>query len=255
MLSTTTARAWLDRWDRQQEYHIADRDERAEVIADVVAQVTGRPDPAIVDLGCGPGSLATRLLDRLPGASVVGVDADPLLLGLARAAHGDRDGLRFVEADLRAPGWVEALDLHAPVDAVVSTTALHWLTRPELDAVYREVAALIGPGGVFVDGDHQDVGDPRWAAVERAVREGRAARVHAATGVTPSEDWAAWWEAVGADPDLAGLVGARGARPIDHHVDDLPTLADHVASLRAAGFTAAGTVWQHGDDRVLVALR
>lgn len=255
MPTTTTARAWLDRWDRQQEYYIADRDERFDVIADVVAHVTGRPDPLVVDLGCGPGSLAVRLLDRLPGATVVGVDADPLLLGLAHAAYGDHARLRFVDADLRQTGWVDALDLPGPVDAVVSTTALHWLTRPELDAVYRATAAIVRPGGVFVDGDHQHVGDTRVAAVEQAVAVGRAARVHAAAGEAPTEDWEQWWQAVGVDPDLATLVGERGARPIDHTVPDVPTLADHETALRTAGFMSTGTVWQHGDDRVLVALR
>ena len=147
------------------------------------------------------------------------------------------------------------LALPGPVDAVVSTTALHWLTRPELAAVYRDVGALLRPGGVLVDGDHQDVGDARLTAVERAVAHGRAARVHAAAGRTPDEDWGQWWQAVGADPDLADLVGERGARPIDHRVDDLPTLADHEGALRAAGFGSTGTVWQHGDDRVLVGLR
>ena len=255
MPTTTTARTWLDRWDRQQELYIADRAERFDVIADVVAHVTARPDPVVLDLGCGPGSLAVRLLDRLPGATVVGVDADPLLLGLARAASGDRAGLRFVAADLRTPGWVDALGLPGPVDAAVSTTALHWLTRPEIDAVYGAVGTLVRPGGVFVDGDHQDAGDARLTAVERAVAAGRAARVPAAAGTTPTEDWGQWWTAVGADPDLADLVDERGARPIDHHVPDLPTLADHEAALRAAGFATTGTVWQHGDDRVLVALR
>jgi hypothetical protein len=41
-----------------------------------------------------------RLLDRFPGASVVAVDFDPVLLALGRAADGDRAGLRFVDADL-----------------------------------------------------------------------------------------------------------------------------------------------------------
>ena len=58
-----------------------------------------------VDLGSGPGSLAVRLLDRIPGATVVAVDADPLLLALGRAAYGDRTGLRFADRDLRTPGW------------------------------------------------------------------------------------------------------------------------------------------------------
>ena len=68
-----------------------------------------RPDPLVVDLGAGPGSLSVRILDRLPGATVVAVDADPLLLGLAPRRTAHRSGLRIVDRDLRRPGWEAAL--------------------------------------------------------------------------------------------------------------------------------------------------
>jgi hypothetical protein len=32
-------------------------------------------------------------------------------------------------------------------------------------------------------------------------------------------------------------------------------LAGHVDALRAAGFTEIGTVWQHGENRILCAVR
>lgn len=253
MPTTTQARNWMDRWDRQQEFYIADREERFAVIADVVAAVAGRPDPLILDLGAGPGSLSVRLLDRLPTASVVAVDADPLLLGLAGAAYGDRAGLRIASHDLRTTGWAAALALPRPADAVVSTTALHWLTRPQLAAVYRDCAALLRAGGALVNGDHlaEAAGRPRLTQLTRQIAEARAARV----GVNPSEDWESWWQAVGSAPELAELVSERGARPIEHSVPNVPTLDDHILLLQQAGFAEVGPVWQHGDDRVLVALR
>ena len=63
------------------------------------------PDPLILDLGSGPGSLAVRLLERMPSATVVALDADPLLLALGASAWRDLPGLRFVSADLRMPTW------------------------------------------------------------------------------------------------------------------------------------------------------
>jgi SAM-dependent methyltransferase len=236
-----------------QEAYMADREERFTVIADVLATTLGRPDPLVVDLGAGPGSLSVRLLDRFPDATVVAVDADPTLLGLGRAAYGDRLGLRLVEADLRVDGWVTRLGLDRAPDAIVSTTALHWLTRPELAALYARCGALLVPGGVLVDGDHLFDGPslPGLEAVNRAVRQARADRV----GLGEREDWAAWWEAVGRAEELAGMVGDRSARPIDHSVADVPALHDHVEFLTSAGFVEVGVAWQHGDDRVLVALR
>lgn len=252
MPTTVEARQWLDRWDRQQERSVADREERFSVIADVVAAATGTDDPTIVDLGAGPGSLSARLLARFPAAEVIAVDADPLLLGLARAAYGDVAGLRILERDLRAADWVDSLGA-ADVDAVVSTTALHWLTNAELGAVYRACAEVLRPGGVFVDGDNFDegAGRDRLNALAERVTRARAERV----GVSDREDWASWWDAVAAAPELADLAAIRGPRPIDHTVADEPTIDDHAALLRAAGFAEVGTVWQHGTDRVLVAIR
>jgi trans-aconitate methyltransferase len=34
----------------------------------------------VLDLGCGPGSLAGRLAARLPTAEIIGLDQDPVLL-------------------------------------------------------------------------------------------------------------------------------------------------------------------------------
>jgi len=246
------ARHWLDRWDRQQEYYMADREERFAVIADVVEAVCG-PEPLIVDLGVGPGSLAVRLLDRMPGARVVGVDADPVLLGLARTAYGDRAELRLVDHDLRLPGWLDALNLDRAPDAFVSTTALHWLSRAELAGVYATCGSTVRPGGVLVNGDHLHEGPdrPGLDRLSRTVRERRSVRV----GTAGDEDWEAWWDAVRAAPELADLTAMRGPQGVEHRVDELATLDEHVSALRAGGFREVGPVWQHGDDQVLVAIR
>ena len=252
MPTVQQARHWLDRWDRQQEFYLADREERFAVIADVVEAVCGA-EPLVVDLGVGPGSLAIRLLDRLSGARVVGIDADPLLLGLARSAHRNRHGLRLVDHDLRMPGWLDALRLDRAPDAFVSTTALHWLTSAELAELYTACARALRPGGVLVNGDHLHDGPARPVldSVTRVVRERRSARV----GTPRDEDWQAWWDAARQAPELADLTAMRGQHGVEHEVDVAATFDDHVAALRRAGFAEAGTVWQHGDDRVLVAVR
>ena len=260
MPTGAAARSWLERWDRQQEASVADREERFAVIGDVLALAVGRPDPLLVDLGCGPGSLSVRLLDRFPAASVVAVDADPVLLGLGRAAYGDHPGLRFVEHDLRRPGWIGALGLlPRPPDAVVSTTALHWLTRDELEGVYADCGRLLGPTGVVVNGDHfADSPDtPRLAALGEPLAGARLARGARSDRADRRdlEDWERWWAAVGAAPELADLTAGRDVRPVPHAFAEPPSIADHADLLRAAGFAEVGTVWQCGDDRVLVALR
>ncbi|HEX3779946.1 MAG TPA: methyltransferase domain-containing protein [Pseudonocardiaceae bacterium] len=250
-LDTQFARSWISRWDAQQERYIADREDRFAVIGDVVGKALHREAPTagatVLDLGCGPGSLAARLADRMPGLRLIGIDSDPLLLALGRARYGYR--VEFVDADLTAPELpVEVPDV---VDAVVSTTALHWLDPQPLAELYRKLARRIRPGGVFVDGDHMPPGDPVVAELAGTVREGRVARV----GVGNNEDWAQWWAAAQSEPELAEVLGERSARAIQHHGSNSLSPAQHTELLLAAGFSSVGTVWQYGDDTVLVAVR
>ena len=248
------AAACVDRWEAQQQGFLPDREERFTALIDAVADGAGRPDPLVLDLGCGPGSLAVRLLDRIPGATVIGVDADPLLLALARAAWADRPGLRFAGLDLRVAGWAAALRLDRPADAAVSTTALHWLSPAALAAMYAELATVLRPGGLMLDGDHlaeDETAAPTLARLGRALTEREERRYPAG-----ADTWAGWWEAVKADPALVGLAERRERLGLDaeHHSSPSGRLSVHVDALRRAGFAEIGTLWQRGDNRLLCAV-
>ncbi len=256
-ISREAAAAWIDRWDDQQQAYMPDREERFTALIDAVDEGVGRPDPMVLDLGCGPGSLAVRLLDRIPGATVIGVDADPVLLALARAAWAGRAGLRFADLDLRVARWTEALRLERPADAAVSTTALHWLTPEALAAMYAEVAAVLRPGGLMLDGDHlaeDEATSPTLVRLGRVLVEREERRHQPAAG---AETWAGWWEAARADPALAGLAARRERLGLDseHHGSPSGLLPVHVDALRKAGFAEVGTLWQHGNNRLLCAVR
>ena len=259
-LDRDTARDWIERWDRQQEESLPDREDRFTALIDAVEAGTERPDPLVLDIGCGPGSLAVRLLARLPQATVIGIDADPVSLTLGRAAYSGVPGLRFADLDLRVPGWSGQLGLNpggrAP-DVAVSTTALHWLPEPDLRALYAELASVLRPGGLLLDGDHFTLDakeSPTLARLDLALRQREDQRRF------PSghpESWHAWWEAAAADPALAGHVAQRSHRRVDagHHGGTQSTqLATHLEALKAAGFAEVGTLWQRGDNRLLCAV-
>jgi hypothetical protein len=70
------------------------------------------------------------------------VDIDPVMLAIGRGAIGTVDGrLRWIQADLASPDWLEELG-ETQVDAVLSTTALRWLPPQSLAHLYRDALAL-----------------------------------------------------------------------------------------------------------------
>ncbi len=252
-LDRDTARGWIERWDRQQEESLPDREDRFTALIDAVEEGTGRPDPLVLDIGCGPGSIGVRLLGRLPRATVIGIDADPVSLTLGQAAYQDVPGLCFTDLDLRVPGWSARLGLDRPADAAVSTTALHWLPEHDLRAMYAELATVLRPGGLLLDGDHFTLDakeSPTLARLDLALRQREDLRRFPG-GHT--ESWSGWWEAVAADPALAEHVAERKRRHVDagHHGTESNQLATHVEALVAAGFAEVGTLWQRGDNRLL----
>jgi SAM-dependent methyltransferase len=247
---TTDFPRWLARWDAQQQRHIPDREERFAAMVDAVAAFAG-PEPRVLDLGCGPGSLSARVLDRIPGASVVAIDADPVLLAIGRGALGGRTQLQFVDADLRGD-WVRALPTPGPYDAAVSTTALHWLGLEQLLHLYHALAGVLRPGAVFLDGDRLDFDhDQRTIAV--GAHQIRPEWPDAPEG---AEDYDAWWDAAVAEPALAREVVEREQRWQKHpHEDESHSYEFHRSALFSAGFVEVGTLWQHLANRVLVAIR
>lgn len=247
-----SAEELLGRWDAQQAAYIAHREQRFTVMLEVLELTLGDGFLAL-DLACGPGSLTRRLLDRFSGARVMGIDYDPLLLHVARdALSGYGDRLQLVDADLTSPDWPRALDGAAP-EAVVSTTALHWLTPPQLVELYRRVGQLLAPGGILLNGDHLRF-DGRSPTLQKI-----AAAHDAATQQTAfargAQTWAEWWSSLTSDADLAPLAAERERR-FDGRVGCPPTTLDfHLAALTQAGFSEIGTVWQYLDDYVVFARR
>ncbi len=254
MLDRSASQRWIDRWDAQQEVYMPDREERFTALIDAVAEGAGRPDPLVVDLGCGPGSLSVRLLRQLPQATVVAADADPLLLALGRAAYGE--AIRFTELDLAEPGWSALLGLDRQADVAVSTTALHWLKPADLATMYTELTSILRPGSLLLNGDHLREDKAVAPTLVRLAQALNEREEHRRVPEGHAEDWSAWWTAIKADPALADLAAEREQKQsgTDHHGSPSGLLATHVDALRAAGFAEVGTLWQRGDNRLLCAV-
>ena len=241
---------WLQRWEAQQQLHVPDREDRFAAIVEALAAFAGT-SPRLLDLGCGPGSLSRRVLDRLPDAEIVAIDTDPVLLTIGRSALAAYQRLHFVDADLRG-AWTAELPLAPPFDAAVSTTALHWLGLPELVRFYAQLAAVLRPGAVLLNGDRLDFDHDQHtigAVAQRIQPEWPPAPAGA-------ETWEAWWAAIESEPALAEAVALRRRRGHEHpHENEAHTYEFHRAALISAGFAEVGTVWQRLVNRVLIAVR
>ena len=250
MVATASlASEWLRRWDAQQQLHIPDREDRFTAMTAALAGYAGER-PKVLDLGSGPGSLSARVLQRLPEAEIVALDTDPVLLAIGRGAL-DSTRVHFVDVDLRGP-WTEELPIDPPFDAAVSTTALHWLRLDQLLPFYRQLASVLRPGGVFLDGDRFDFDHDQPTIGAGAV----AAQPEWPPVPEGAEDWPAWWAAVEAQPEFHAEVELRHARHHEHpHDHEHHTYEFHRATLLAAGFSEVGTIWQRLVNRVLIAIR
>ncbi|MDE3722172.1 class I SAM-dependent methyltransferase [Nocardiopsis sp. N85] len=114
-------------WDHNAHYH--------RWILDRLPEHAGRA----LDVGCGSGDLARSLADRAD--EVVGVDADPRIVDLARRATDPRAGISFRVGDAAA-------DLpEGPFDVITCVAVLHHLPfAPTLERLRGRLA----PGGVLV---------------------------------------------------------------------------------------------------------
>ncbi|OEJ25069.1 methyltransferase [Streptomyces agglomeratus] len=251
MAARTDWAAWQESWDRQQEWYMPDREERFRVMLDMVEALVG-PEPRVLDLACGTGSITDRLLKRFPKATSTGVDLDPALLAIARG-YFDGDGrVTFVTADLKDPDWTRALP-YASYDAVLTATALHWLHSDDLTTLYGQLGGLVRDGGVFMNADHMiDESTPRINAAERAHRHAHMDRAKADGAL----DWAEWWALAAKDPVLAEPTARRFEIYGEHADGDTPSAAWHGRTLReAGGFGEARTVWRSPSDALVLAVK
>lgn len=113
-------------------------DQRGRPFYDLVARVAPGHPRAVVDLGCGPGTLTATLSHRWPGARVTGVDSSPEMVSAARAR-----GVTVELGDIQK--WTPAQD----TDVVISNAALQWVPdHPDLLRAW--VSALPSHGWLAV---------------------------------------------------------------------------------------------------------
>ena len=140
------------------------------VVLDVLERCAGGRPRLVVDLGSGTGLSSRAWAGR--AERVVGVEANPAMLAIAREATADAN-VSFVERYADATGLESGT-----ADIVSCAQSFHWM---DPHVVLPEAARLLRPGGVFaaydydvvpvieprVDAAFARVIDVRWEVRER----------------------------------------------------------------------------------------
>jgi ubiquinone/menaquinone biosynthesis C-methylase UbiE len=132
----------------------------------LIEQAGIAPGGSVLDLGCGTGTLAIWLKQKVPEAQVTGLDADPAVLSRARRkAFAASTPLKFVEASSTELPFADQ-----SFDTVLSTLFFHHLRDAEKRKTLAEVARVLRPGGELHVADYGKPQDPVMAAAFLVVR-------------------------------------------------------------------------------------
>jgi len=117
-----------------------------ELIADAAIRTCPRAK-SLLDVGCGAGNYALKILERLPGLAVTLLDLSRPMLDRAqeRVGAATRGRVVTLQADVRAADLGEA-----QFDLVVASAVLHHLrTEDEWRHVFAKLHRALNPGGTL----------------------------------------------------------------------------------------------------------
>jgi tRNA (cmo5U34)-methyltransferase len=173
----------------------------------------GRSIRRFLDLGAGAGAMTELVFATHPDSEAVLIDFSKLMLEHAsRRLAGSAGRWRSIHGDLADPAWRERLPA-GHYDAIVSGLAIHHLSSARKRALFKELFALLEPGGIVVNMDYVAIVGPLRRLFDKQMRA-NAIRAEHESGGTRSED------------DIQ----------LDDGEDQPDTVEDQLRWLRAAGF-------------------
>jgi SAM-dependent methyltransferase len=128
----------------------ADSDQGRDYKQRMITALGLRPGHRVVDVGCGPGTDLARLAGQVgDGGTVVGVDADPVMVAEAHRRLGGHPTGRVCVGDAHAVPLADASVDAARLDRVAQHVA-------DPARVFTELHRVVRPGGLVA------VADPDW---------------------------------------------------------------------------------------------
>lgn len=127
----------------------------APLVLDLVTEAAAACNPgarSALDVGCGAGNYAIKLLRRLPGLDLTLIDLSQPMLNRAR----ERLSTESVGAIETVPGDIRAIDLpESGFDIILAAMVLHHLRDDsEWESVFAKLHRALKPGGTLWIADH-----------------------------------------------------------------------------------------------------
>lgn len=115
-------------------------------LAELLCQAQLGPPATILELGCGTGSLTTRLCDG--GFKVTGLDISPTAIAATRKRlHAHTNSSEYFVADITSSEICRHLPLF---DCVVDSLCLHYTIGEDRQKLLAHVRRILRPSGCFL---------------------------------------------------------------------------------------------------------
>jgi tRNA (cmo5U34)-methyltransferase len=170
----------------------------------------------VLDLGCGTGTIARRIVETFPQARITCLDLAENMIAMAKLKLAGCADTRFQVGDFNHYTFDD------PYDVIVSSLALHHLvTDADKIDFYRKIQAALHPRGVFYNAD-----------VVLGANE------HLQNGYM--EKWKAFMRRQVAEEEIA-----RKWIPTYQQEDRPAKLMDQIGWLNTLGFAEVDVVWKY----------
>jgi len=166
----------------------------------------------VLDLGCGPGLMASRILAEYPKAQLTLIDMTTEMIDVCRSRLESFDGVTYRVADFRTDDFGEGFDV------IVASLSLHHLELSERPAFALRALRALSPRGQLI-------------AAEVIVDESLLVRER------QYELWRRFMTAQGEDGDVWYQKHLHKDHPVE--------IAAWVSTLTDSGFLSAGCFWRY----------
>ncbi|MGF9756418.1 trans-aconitate 2-methyltransferase [Microvirga sp. 0TCS3.31] len=171
-------------------------DERTRPAIDLIGRIPLTGIRSAADIGCGPGNSTELIVNRYPGARVLGLDSSPDMLAKARRRLPE---VSFQEVDIAIWKPDERYDL------IFANAVLQWL--PDHKRLLARLALYLATGGCLAIQIPNNLQEPSHGLMRKVAQEGPWAEKLKAASVSREkigsfEDYYSWLLEAGCSVDL-----------------------------------------------------